>query len=165
MLVTAANPCPCGYLGDTKKACQCLPSQITRYQKRISGPILDRIDLQVEVPAVKVEKLTSENEKIESSSEVRARVENARARQRKRFNGGVAMCNAEMHLKEIKAYCQIEKEGLLILKEAITNLGLSARSYFKILKVSQTIADLENQEKISAAYIAEALQYRFRDHN
>lgn len=165
MLVTAANPCPCGYLGDTKKACQCLPSQITRYQKRISGPILDRIDLQVEVPAVKVEKLTSENEKIESSSEVRARVENARERQRKRFNGGVIMSNAEMHLKEIKAYCQIEKEGLLILKEAFTNLGLSARSYFKILKVSQTIADLENQEKISAAYIAEALQYRFRDHS
>ena len=163
MLVAAANPCPCGYLGDSKHICTCSSSQITRYQKRISGPIIDRIDLQVDVPAVKFDKLTEEDEVRESSCDVSKRVWAAYERQKKRFAEDGIFSNSEMRLKEIKKYCHIEREAYVLLKEAVSKMNLSARSYFKIIKLSQTIADLEETEKIRSHHVAEALQYRFRD--
>lgn len=155
ILVAAQNPCPCGYLGDTAKNCICTPTQIIRYQKRISGPLLDRIDLHVEVPRVKYEKLASEN-MAEGSNAVCGRVEKARQKQIKRAE----KTNSELGPRELKKYCQLDEASENLLKHAVNNLNLSARQYTRILKVSRTIADLSENEKITSSNIAEALQYR-----
>lgn len=158
ILVAAQNPCPCGYLGDTKKNCICAPSQILRYQKKISGPLLDRIDIHLEIPRLTYEKLASEKV-AESSSDVRKRVNAARLRQIERFG----KTNAEMGAKDIKIYCGLNEQGKNLLRQAINQLGLSARQFTRVLKIARTIADLEGAENISTPNLAEALQYRPKD--
>ncbi len=160
ILVAAQNPCPCGFRGDSKRRCVCTQRQITKYQKRVSGPLLDRIDLHVEVPAVKHEKLTAKEPTGESSKVVRERVQAARERQQKRFRGTKLVSNAEMTAKNIKKYCQLDTEEENFLRQAVVQMDLSARAYHRILKVSRTIADLAGTEKIQSSHLAEALQYR-----
>lgn len=157
ILVSAMNPCPCGYLGDNKKECRCTSKEIRRYRRKLSGPILDRFDIQVEVPPLDYIQISEEN-KGESSSEVRERVMMARRRQIERFGG--VMWNSRMGPKEIKKFCDVNNVGREILLKAVEKLGLSARAYFKVLKVSRTIADLEGSERIESHHIAEALQFR-----
>lgn len=165
LLVAASNPCPCGYLGDPVKRCTCLQSRIAQYQQRVSGPLMDRIDLHLEVPAVKVEKLTIEEQskKEESSKEIKQRVQAARNIQTKRFRGMNIVCNAEMSTKDIKQFCPLTSDSITILRQAVTQMGLSARSYYRVIKVSRTIADLEGAEQISSNHVLEALQYRTKD--
>lgn len=158
-LVAAANPCPCGYLGDETRSCVCSPSAITRYQKRISGPILDRIDIHVTVPAVKVEKLTKEI-KSESSKTIQQRVQKAREIQERRFKGKQFKANSEMSSKVMKEYAALDTESITLLKQAISKLNLSARAFHKVVKIARTIADLEASTKIKSNHVAEALQYR-----
>lgn len=155
ILVAAQNPCPCGYLGDSKKNCICSPTQIMRYQKRVSGPLLDRIDIHIEVPRVEYDKLSSD-EVAESSAKVRARVEKARAAQYKRNK----KTNSEMSPRETKKYCALDEPGKDLLKLAMHQYDLSARQYTRIIKVSRTIADLAGSEQITSDHIGEALQYR-----
>ena len=162
LLLAASNPCPCGYLGHEKKPCHCLPGTILKYKKRLSGPLLDRIDLHIDVPSVSEEKLTS-NILSESSQKVRERVVKAREIQKKRFEGLKIFTNGEMSSAQIKKFCQLTPEAINILKQAISKLSLSARSYFKTIKIGQTIADLNGREKIEASYVAEALQFRSHD--
>lgn len=162
MLVAAMNPCPCGYFGDRVHACRCSPQQIRQYQAKISGPLLDRIDLHIEVPSVKYRAL-SDKERGESSAEVRTRVNNARDVQKKRFGGNDVLCNARMTEKQIHKFCQINDEAHKLIEMAIEKLGLSARAVNRILKVSRTIADLENNASITASHVAEAIQYRSLD--
>ncbi|MFA7253956.1 MAG: YifB family Mg chelatase-like AAA ATPase [Patescibacteria group bacterium] len=159
LLVAAQNPCPCGFLSDPEKHCTCTPTQIIRYQKKVSGPILDRIDIHIEVPRVKYAKL-SEESVAEASESVRRRIEQARELQRKRFEGTGIKTNAEMSSREIKAYCKLEEAGEKIIGQAVESMKLSARVYHRLLKLARTIADLENSEQITAGNIAEALQYR-----
>ncbi|MBI2621230.1 MAG: YifB family Mg chelatase-like AAA ATPase [Candidatus Levybacteria bacterium] len=161
ILVAAQNPCPCGYLGDPTHECRDSTSEILRYQKKVSGPILDRIDIHLDVPAVKVEKLTEQKTPSgPTSSEVRKIIQKARDLQTKRFRKEKILSNSEMNNKLIKKYCQLSNESLEILKLAVTKLNLSARSYNKIIKVSRTIADLDSSKEIKPNHIAEALQYR-----
>ncbi len=164
MLIAAQNPCPCGYLGDNHHECRCSLSQIMHYQKRVSGPMLDRIDIHLDVPAVRIEKLTIEdkNTKTESSDEIRKRVQRARDAQTKRFKNKKITANAEMSNKDIKEFCNLSNDCLSLLRLAVTKMNLSARSYHRIIKLSRTIADLESTENIKATHIAEALQYRPR---
>jgi len=164
ILLAAHNPCPCGFLGSLKKNCSCLPGQIARYKKKISGPLLDRIDIHLDIPAVEVEKLTGE-EMPEDSKTIRERVESARKIQQKRFKGSSTITNSEMNNIQIKQYCQISREALELLKMAISQMNLSARSYYRVLKLSRTIADLGNSEGIMPEHIAEALTYRYREEN
>jgi magnesium chelatase family protein len=165
MLVAAQNPCPCGYFGDPTHACTCSNAMITRYQKRISGPLLDRIDLHVEVPRVEYEKLSS-TRRGEPSADIRARVEAARERQGRRFAGAEAAttlyCNADMGPGEVRQFCLLDDTGRRLMKSAMAQMGLSARGFHRVLKVSRTIADLAGCEGIEAAHLAEALQYRPR---
>jgi magnesium chelatase family protein len=158
-LIAAQNPCPCGYYSDPERRCICAPTQIIKYQKRISGPLLDRIDLHIEVPRIKFEKLTAETAG-ESSEEIRARVEIARARQTERFQNLSIKTNAEMGAKEMKEFCKVDEQTLLLLKNAVQQLNLSARAYHRVLKTARTIADLCGSENIVLAHVAEALQYR-----
>ncbi|TSC54347.1 MAG: magnesium chelatase family protein [Microgenomates group bacterium LiPW_31] len=162
ILVAAANPCPCGYLGDEKHQCRCLPGQIIRYQKRLSGPILDRIDLHIEVPAVKIEKLTDQGIVGEESSSIRKRVQKARDIQRKRLAKTNLTCNAEMQTPQVKEFCPLDQSSLNLLRQAVSQMNLSARGFYRVIKVARTIADLAQEEKISVTHIAEALQYRLR---
>jgi len=163
MLVASANPCPCGYLNHPKKACVCSPRQIKKYQKRVSGPLLDRIDLHIDVPPVEVAEL-SENQKasefLEPSSVIRKRVILAREKQEERFKDDSIHVNAEMKNNHIKKYCQLSKEVEQILQQAGVKFQLSARSYLKMIKVARTIADLDNLPEIGVSHMAEALQYR-----
>ena len=161
-LIASMNPCPCGYLSDPDRDCSCSPSQVIKYQKKISGPLIDRIDLHIEVPRIKFEKLSTDD-LAESSKSIRARVEKAREFQRERFKGKKIISNSEMSSQEVKDFCKIGEETLNILKTAISQFNLSARSYYKILKLARTIADLEEKEKIASAHVAEALQYRPRN--
>lgn len=161
MLVAAQNPCPCGYLGDKLHQCSCAPAQIIRYQKKISGPLLDRIDIHITVPAVNVEKLTEkETADIESSATIRERVQKARDRQTKRYAGANIASNAELTNKAIKEYCELSNDCLTLLRTAVSTLNLSGRSYYRVIKLSRTIADLEDADAITTKHIAEALQYR-----
>lgn len=161
MLVAAQNPCPCGYLGDNSHECTCAPSQIIRYQKKISGPLLDRIDIHITVPAVKTEKLVTDRENPgESSETIRARVQKARNIQTKRFAGTTLSSNADMTSKDSKIFCPVDGESLEILRLAVDRLHLSARSYYRTIKLARTIADLEDAAAITKMHVAEALQYR-----
>jgi magnesium chelatase family protein len=161
MLVGAMNPCPCGYYGDPFHQCTCPPGLVSRYQKHISGPFLDRVDIFVEVPHIEYEKL-SDDRLGELSEKVRARVTAARRRQLERFNGTKLTCNAEMSPTEVREFCQAEEAAQSLLKAAMKQLHLSARAFHRILKLARTIADLENSAIIKANHIAEAVQYRPR---
>lgn len=160
ILVAATNPCPCGFLGDPKKECVCTQSVVTRYRKRISGPILDRIDIHLEVPAVEVEKLTAEGASGETSAEIRERIEKAQEVQRKRFAGSKTRANSQMANTQVKKFCRLDSQSLSLLKSAVTELGLSARGFYKTLKIARTIADLSKSQEIKLEHLAEALQYR-----
>jgi len=161
MLVGAMNPCPCGYYGDPFKQCTCSPGLVARYQKRISGPFIDRVDIFVEVPHIDYEKL-ADDRLGEKSEKVQARVEAARLTQRQRFKGTVLACNAEMTPTEVREFCQVEESAQSLLKAAMKQLYLSARAFHRILKIGRTLADLENGDIIKAHHIAEAIQYRPR---
>lgn len=162
MLVAAMNPCPCGFFTDPQKECICTPLQIQRYRSKVSGPLLDRIDIQVEVPALRYQELASRDPG-EPSSLIRQRVNGARALQLQRFQKRGIHANAQMATKDIKRYCAVKEDGEKLLEVAINKLGLSARAYSRILKVSRTIADLEGSEEIRPAHISEAIQYRSLD--
>lgn len=168
MLLASANPCPCGYLNHPFKECSCGERAIEKYRSRISGPILDRIDLHVWVDPVEVSKLTFDNHKsqianslVENSETIRNRVERAREVQQIRFGGVKGMyCNAQMGNKEVKKYCTLSPEVEQFLRAAVTKYNLSARAYFKVIKVARTIADLAGEDEIGLAHVAEAAQYR-----
>ena len=153
-LVAAANPCPCGYLNDPQKACTCTSGQITRYRRKLSGPILDRIDIKIDVPRIGFEKLTAE-ERGEESETIRKRIEKAREVQEER-----GVVNSEMKIPQIKEYCKIDIISQDLLRNAMQRLNLSPRSYHKVLKVARTIADLEGKEQISRDHLAEAIKYQ-----
>ncbi len=180
MLVAAMNPCPCGYYGDPIKPCTCAPSTVTKYQKRISGPLLDRIDIHVEVPRVDYQKL-SDDRLGEPSEAIRRRVEAAREVQRKRFGENResrdenrktthesrfstlesrVWCNADMRVAEIRQFCKLDGAGEALVRAAMGQMNLSARGYHRVLKLARTIADLAGCESIQAAHLAEAIQYR-----
>ncbi|MBL7161084.1 MAG: YifB family Mg chelatase-like AAA ATPase [Anaerolineales bacterium] len=158
-LIAAMNPCPCGYSNDPIKECTCSNQVITRYQKRISGPMLDRIDIHIEVPRVDYDKL-SDDRLGEPSSEIQNRVEAAREQQRKRFEGTSLSCNADMGPAELRQYCPLDQTGRSLLRSAMSQLQLSARAYHRVLKLARTIADLAGESEIAPAHLAEALQYR-----
>ncbi|MEX0682468.1 MAG: YifB family Mg chelatase-like AAA ATPase [Dehalococcoidia bacterium] len=163
MLVTAMNPCPCGYHGDPTHECSCSPSSVTRYRHRISGPLMDRMDIFVEVPRVDYEKLV-DGPSAEGSTEIRQRVQTCRESQRLRFSESRLGANSEMGPVEVREFCQryLDDQARALLKMAVDQLALSARSFHRVLKVSRTIADLASSETIAAAHLAEALQYRNR---
>jgi magnesium chelatase family protein len=161
ILIASTNPCPCGYATHPTRECSCSPNAIERYTQKLSGPILDRFDLQIEVAPVEVSLLEMRSEGSEQSALVRARVEQAREFQLKRFLGTGIFYNAEMNARDIEAYCVLKPESSAFLRNASTKLDLSARGYFKILKVGRTIADLAQSETLETEHIAEALQYRF----
>ncbi len=161
-LVASMNPCPCGYLGSPDRNCVCPPSAVERYRGRISGPLLDRIDLHIDVPSVPVREL-SRRSGGETSDEIRKRVIHAREIQANRFQGTKARANSQMNLKQIQEYCQLSESSRTLLERAVERLGLSARAYARILKVSRTIADLAGEEEISSAHLAEAIGYRTLD--
>ena len=157
-------PCPCGYYGDSLKPCTCAPAMVTKYQKRISGPLLDRIDIHIEVPRVDYEKLSGDRMG-EPSTNIRARIQAARNIQRTRFTnpdsrGTDIVCNADMRVAEVRKFCKLGDEGQSLMRSAMTQLNLSARAYHRILKLARTIADLAGSEEIESPHLAEALQYR-----
>jgi magnesium chelatase family protein len=162
LLIASQNPCPCGFLGDDKKNCVCTPAQIARYKKKISGPLLDRIDIHLEVPRVEIEKLSTISHG-EKSHSVRKRVQKAREIQNKRFKGTNTKTNAEMSQKALQEFADTEHEAVNLLKDAAEKLNLSARLYFRTIKLARTIADLESSEKIKEPHMAEALAYRKRE--
>ena len=164
MLVAAVNQCPCGYYGDALKECKCSASEIPRYQKRISGPLLDRIDVFIEVPRVEYEQLTDDTLG-EVSERVRTRIEAARQIQQERFQGTELICSTEMTPVEVKEFCQMETPAQSLLRTAMKQLHLTARAFHRVLKLARTIADLDRADIIKANHLAEALQYRQRSVN
>ena len=164
MLAAAMNPCPCGYWSDPTRECRCSPLQIQRYVGRISGPLLDRIDIHIDVPAVKFRELAGDVlPETDSSAVIRARVITARERQLNRFRGERIFCNAGMTPRMIRVHCKIDSKSEQMLESAMQRLGLSARAYDRILKVSRTIADLEGCENIGPTHVSEAVGYRSLD--
>lgn len=162
LLLAASNPCPCGYLGHPRKTCRCMPGAILKYKKRLSGPLLDRIDIHIDVLPVAQDKLISQQNQ-ETSGQIRERVIAARNIQKSRFRGMNIYTNAEMSTADIKNFCHLKSESSELLKKAIDKLTLSARSYFKTIKIAQTIADLSKCHEIERQHIAEALQFRVND--
>ena len=152
------NPCPCGFMTDPQKECTCTPLQIQRYRSKVSGPLLDRIDIQIEVPGLRYQELASKDAG-EPSTIIRERVNRARAIQQHRFEKSRLHANAQLGAKEIKRYCAVKEDADKLLETAINKLGLSARAYSRVLKVGRTIADLAGVENIEASHIAEAIQY------
>jgi magnesium chelatase family protein len=164
MLAAAMNPCPCGFWNDPTRECKCTPMQIQRYVSKISGPLLDRIDIHIDVPAVKFRELASDTQG-ESSDDIRKRVVEARRIQLERFVGEKIFSNAQMSPRLIRKYCVIDSASKTLLENAITRLGLSARAYDRILKVSRTLTDLEGKDRIESEHVSEAIQYRTLDRN
>lgn len=162
MLVAAANPCKCGFYLDDSRECTCTQREVKNYLGRLTGPLLDRIDIQVDVPSLKYSELNSETPE-ESSITIRDRVNKAREIQRKRFLHAKIHCNAQMSSPLVRKYCHLGKEESQLLRGAFLSLGLTARSHNRILKVARTIADLENAENINAVHLSEAIQYRMLD--
>ncbi len=162
LMVAAMNPCPCGYLNDSLKECICAPSQIIRYKRKLSGPLLDRIDLHVEVPRLKYEEMSKESLG-ETSKIVRERVSKAREIQASRFKNEGILTNREMSVRHIKKYCALDEMAEKMMKSAVSSMGFSTRTYHRMLKISRTIADLDNCENIKPQHLAEALQYRPRE--
>jgi magnesium chelatase family protein len=163
MLVAAMNPCPCGYFGDLKRECRCGPVQVQRYRQRISGPLLDRIDLHIEVPAVEYRDVASERAE-ESSAVIRNRIVRARECQQERFRSEAKVsCNARMATRQLKEHCQLSQDSQELIRVAMSELNLSARAYDRILKVSRTIADLDAKARIAPEHVSEAIQYRTFD--
>jgi magnesium chelatase family protein len=164
MLVASMNPCPCGYFTDPKKECHCTPIQIQRYLSKISGPLLDRIDVHLEVPSLSYNELSCVK-KGEDSSEIKKRIQSAIKIQSRRYNSTKIKFNALLGHKDIEKFCNISEESCELLKSAVLELGLSARGYDKILKLSRTIADLDAKEDIQPEHISEAIGYRVLDRN
>jgi len=160
ILLATQNPCPCGYLYDSIRTCSCSPAEIRRYRRKLSGPLLDRIDLHVAVPRISSDDLSSTVRSGEPSHDIKRRVEAARVRQKDRLLSLGLQCNAEMGLQEIEQYCPLPEDAQGILHQAMERLGLSARSYHRTIKVARTIADLERSDQIQTQHIAEALQFR-----
>lgn len=163
MLLAAMNPCPCGYLGDKEKHCTCTEYQINRYRAKLSGPLLDRIDIQIDVPRLTTEELLNTNSNAESSAEIRKRVINARKIQKERYKNTGILTNSQLTADMVKKYCQIDNASKEILKLAVAKYQLSGRRYDRVLKLSRTIADLDNSEIITTKHITQALQYRFSE--
>lgn len=162
MFVASMNPCPCGYFGSKEKECTCNSKAIEKYMGKISGPLLDRIDIQIEVSPVKYEKLENDEE-IENSETIKKRVNLARKIQQERYKGNEIYSNAELTPKLVNKYCKLDSQSKKILQNAFERLGLSARAHGRILKVARTIADLDGVENINVNHIAEAIQYRSLD--
>lgn len=163
MLVAAANPCPCGYYGDDRRECTCPSGAVTIYRSRLSGPLLDRFDLQIAVAPVGFDEISGGTAPAERSEIVRARVEAARHRQERRLQGSRALCNAEMSLPQIRRFCPLPAGGDEIMRQALQRLRLSLRAYDRVLKVARTIADLAGSDRIETPHLAEAIQYRMLD--
>jgi magnesium chelatase family protein len=165
LFIAAMNPCPCGYFGSREKSCHCGSYQIQKYRNKISGPLLERIDIHVELAAIKTEDLLARDFKAESSVEIKSRVEKARAVQKERFKKDKILFNSQMNHRQLDKYCQLDNQAQDLLKMAIKHFSFSARAYDRILKVSRTIADLSARETINAEDISEAVQYRALDKN
>lgn len=163
MLLAAMNPCPCGYLGDKEKHCTCTEYQINRYRAKLSGPLLDRIDIQIDVPRLTTDELLNTNTEAESSIDIRKRVINARKIQKERYKEAGILTNSQLTADMVKKYCKIDESSKEILKLAVTKYQLSGRRYDRVLKLSRTIADLDNSEIITTKHITQALQYRFSE--
>lgn len=162
MFVASMNPCPCGYYGSQDKECTCTQQAIERYMGKISGPLLDRIDIQIEVTPVKYQKLSSDTP-VETSEQIKLRINKARKIQNERYKNDNIYSNSELTPKLIEKYCKLDEKGKKILENAFQKLGLSARAHGRILKVARTIADLDGKENIEVTHIAEAIQYRNLD--
>jgi len=165
MLIAAMNPCPCGFLNHPEKSCGCHPNAVQRYLQRVSGPLLDRIDMHIEVSPVKYTEL-NQSSAAESSQEIRLRILAARKLQQERYAAQPGTyANAQMNRREVEQFCKLSPDGQKILQTAMKKLGLSARAYERILKVARTIADLEGAAQIATAHLSEAIQYRNLDRN
>jgi len=162
MLFGAMNPCPCGYLTDPDRECICTPQQIKNYRSRLSGPMMDRIDIMIEVPKVKVEDFANMSQKYspESSETIARRVSQAKLRQLERFSGTPLTSNSQMNSKQVEKYCPIDTETQELLRQAVVRMNLSARAYYRVLKLARTIADLEDEKNILSRHVAEAIGYR-----
>jgi len=160
----ATHPCPCGWFGDLKRECRCSPNNVQKYRQRISGPLLDRIDIHVEVPAVQYADIAGVHPG-EPSESIRSRVQTARAIQSERFGKSKVTCNSRMTTRHLKSHCQLDEAGQDLIRMAMTELNFSARAYDRILKVARTIADLDNSPSILPDHVSEAIQYRTLDRN